>query len=206
MGVPMPTFPDAVPGIPKGGSLPTTAASSGSATALRRPWRNRKAASDMRKCQRAHRKGVLVSTHSRCPMGTRRSAPAHSRSALKARPRDALPTQVVTDFRMPHLSDRPVGSVPMCSLGTRLPQHSAGGSAYATSCCLIQSRRAWSIRVCQPRPPARKWSMTSCDNRMVVDTFDRAFGGRPRRTPWRTSPASRPSRGQARCRDQNLGP
>ena len=55
MGVPMPTFPDAVPGIPKGGSLPTTAASSGSATALRRPWRNRKAASDMRKCQRGAR-------------------------------------------------------------------------------------------------------------------------------------------------------
>ena len=101
MGVPMPTFPDAVPGIPKGGSLPTTAASSGSATALRRPWRNRKAANDMRKCQRAHRKGFLVSTHSRCPMSTRRSAPAHSRSALKARPRDALPTQVVTDSACP---------------------------------------------------------------------------------------------------------
>ena len=52
----------------------------------------------------------------------------------------------------------------------------------ATSCCLIQSRRAWSIRVCQPRPPARKWSMTSWDNRIVVDTFGRALGGRPRRT------------------------
>ena len=52
----------------------------------------------------------------------------------------------------------------------------------APSCCLIQSRRAWSIRVCHPRPPARKWSMTPWDNRMVVDTFGRAFGGRPRRT------------------------
>ena len=53
------------------------------------------------------------------------------------------------------------------------------GAPQATSCCLIHSRRAWSIRVCQPRPPARKWSMTSWDNRMVVDTFGRAFGGTP---------------------------
>ena len=38
------------------------------------------------------------------------------------------------------------------------------------------------MRVCQPRPPARKWSMTSGDSRMVVDTFGRAFGGLPRLT------------------------
>ena len=57
----------------------------------------------------------------------------------------------------------------------------SAGAPQATSCCLIQSRRASSIRVCQARPPARKWSMTYGDNRMVVGTFGRALGGRPPR-------------------------
>ncbi len=32
---------------------------------------------------------------------------------------------------------------------------------------LIQSRSASSIRVCQPGPPARKWWITSCDDRIA---------------------------------------
>ena len=55
------------------------------------------------------------------------------------------------------------GSIPAGSI--ELTQY----GAQTASCCLIQSRRAWSIRVCQPRPPAQKWSITSCDNRMVVE-------------------------------------
>lgn len=35
--------------------------------------------------------------------------------------------------------------------------------------------------------------MTSCDNRMVVDTFGRAFGGRPRRTGALTNLSGQPS-------------
>ena len=60
---------------PEGGVAPTTAAPSGTASPVLRPWCNRNAASDMRNRRRAHRNGVLVSTHPRCLMGTRRSAP-----------------------------------------------------------------------------------------------------------------------------------
>ena len=60
----------------------------------------------------------------------------------------------------------------------------------------IHSRSAALIRVCQPRPPALKWASTSGDNRMVVDTFGVATGGRPRRARARAnfaghSPADR---------------
>ena len=48
----------------RGGSLPSTAASSGTASPLRRPWCNRKAARDIRKRRRAHRSGVTVHMHS----------------------------------------------------------------------------------------------------------------------------------------------
>ena len=81
MGVHMSTFPDAVPGIPKGGSLPSTAASSGSASPLRWPWCNRKAGSDLRTRRRAHRKAGFVSTHPRCPMGTPGSVSAPATDA-----------------------------------------------------------------------------------------------------------------------------
>ena len=40
---------------------------------------------------------------------------------------------------MPHLSDRPVGSVPMCSLGTRLPQH-AGAVSGSKPRAVVQNR------------------------------------------------------------------
>ena len=63
MGVPMPTFPDAVPGIPKGGSLPSSAESSGAASPLRRPCRNCKTGSHIRERWRAHRNGVSVHMH-----------------------------------------------------------------------------------------------------------------------------------------------
>ena len=76
MGVHMPTLRDADRGIESGGSLSSTAESSGAASPLRRPWCNRKAANDMRRRRRAHRKGVLVSIHPRCLMGTRGSASA----------------------------------------------------------------------------------------------------------------------------------
>ena len=48
---------------PKGGSLPSTAASSGSASPVLRPWCNRNAASDMRNRWRAHGSGVFVHMH-----------------------------------------------------------------------------------------------------------------------------------------------
>ena len=63
MRVHMPTFPNADRGIPKGGSLPSTAASSGSASPLRRPSCNRKAAGDIRKRCRARGIGVSVHMH-----------------------------------------------------------------------------------------------------------------------------------------------
>ena len=56
----MSTLPDAVPGIPKGGVAPATAAPSGTASPLQRPWCNRNAASDMRNRWRAHGSGVFV--------------------------------------------------------------------------------------------------------------------------------------------------
>ena len=48
---------------PKRGVAPVTAASSGAASPLRRPWCNRKAASDIRNRWRAHRNGVSVHMH-----------------------------------------------------------------------------------------------------------------------------------------------
>ena len=62
MGVHMPTLPDADPGIPKGG-LPHTAAFHGAAAALRRPCRNYKTASHIRKLWRAHRNDVSAHMH-----------------------------------------------------------------------------------------------------------------------------------------------
>ena len=59
----MSTLPDAVPGIPKGGSLPSTAACPGAALALRRPCRNCKTASDIRKRCRAHGNDVSAHMH-----------------------------------------------------------------------------------------------------------------------------------------------
>ena len=50
-------------GHPKRGVAPVTAASSGAASPLRRPWCNRKAASDIRNRWRAHRNGGSVHMH-----------------------------------------------------------------------------------------------------------------------------------------------
>ena len=63
MGVHMPALPDADRGIPKGGSLPSSAESSGAASQLRRPCRNCKTASHIRKRWRAHENGVSVHMH-----------------------------------------------------------------------------------------------------------------------------------------------
>ena len=82
----------------------------------------------------------------------------------------------------------------------------AGAGAQAVSRLAIQSRSASSIRVCQPLPPALKWSITSCDSRMVVDILGRAAGGRHgERTPRRTGQAIVPSKSRtsshgAECR------
>ena len=59
----MAALPDAVLGIETGGSLPTPATSSGSASPLRRPCRNCKVASDIRKRCRAHGIGNSVHMH-----------------------------------------------------------------------------------------------------------------------------------------------
>ena len=63
MGVHMSALPDADLGIPKGGSLPSTAACPGAAAALRRTCRNCKTVSDIRKRWRAHGSGVFVHMH-----------------------------------------------------------------------------------------------------------------------------------------------
>ena len=57
--------PSAMPieASPKGGSLPSTAVSSGSASPLRRPWYNRNAVNDIRKCRRAHGNDVSAHMH-----------------------------------------------------------------------------------------------------------------------------------------------
>lgn len=64
----------------------------------------------------------------------------------------------------------------------RIPVSSTHTATQAPSCCLIHSRRASSMRVCHPRPPSLKWSITSRERRMVVDTLGLATGDRPRRT------------------------
>ena len=88
MGVHMSTFPDADLGIPKGGSLPSTAASSGTASPLRRPWCNRNAASDMRNRWRAHGSGVFVHMHPDVDVHVRHATDAR-RPGVKIRPLEA---------------------------------------------------------------------------------------------------------------------
>ena len=63
MGVHMPTLRDADRGIESGGSLPSTAACSGAAAALQRPWCNCKTASHIRKRWRTQRIGFSVHMH-----------------------------------------------------------------------------------------------------------------------------------------------
>ena len=59
----------------EGGRSPSMAAKSGSASPLRRPWCNRKAASDIRRRWPAHGKAPCVCMHPNCLMCTRGSAP-----------------------------------------------------------------------------------------------------------------------------------
>ena len=63
MGVHMPNLPEAVRGMPRWGSLPSTSDRSGAAQPLPRPCRNRTAASEMRKHWRAHGNGLSVHMH-----------------------------------------------------------------------------------------------------------------------------------------------
>ena len=63
MGVHMPTLRDADRGIESGGSLPSSAESSGAASPLRRPCRNCKTGSHIRERWRAHGNGVSVHMH-----------------------------------------------------------------------------------------------------------------------------------------------
>ncbi len=56
----IPTLPDATPGIEIGGSLPSTALRPGSASPLRRPWRNPKPFSNVRNRCCAHPKRVFL--------------------------------------------------------------------------------------------------------------------------------------------------
>ena len=57
--------PSAMPieASPKGGSLPSSAESSGAASQLRRPWCNCKTARHIRERWRAHENGVSVHMH-----------------------------------------------------------------------------------------------------------------------------------------------
>ena len=63
MGVHMPPSPMPYQASRKGGSLPSTAAPSGTASPVLRPWCNRNAASDMRNRRHAHRNGDAVHKH-----------------------------------------------------------------------------------------------------------------------------------------------
>ena len=73
---------------PSLGVAPATAASSGSASPLRRPWCNRNAASDMRKRRRAHGSGVFVHMHPDVDVHARHATDAR-RPGVKIRPRQA---------------------------------------------------------------------------------------------------------------------
>ena len=86
MGVHMPTLPDADRGIQQGGVAPATAAPSGTASPLRRPWCNRNAASDMRNRWRAHGSGVFVYMHADVDVHARHATDPR-RSVVKIRPR-----------------------------------------------------------------------------------------------------------------------
>ena len=63
MGVHMPPSPMPIEASRKGGSLPSSAESSGAASQLRRPCRNCKTDSHIRKRWRAHENGVSVHIH-----------------------------------------------------------------------------------------------------------------------------------------------
>ena len=71
----------------KGGSLPSSAESSGAASPLRRPCRNCKTGSHIRERWRAHGNGVSVHMHPRCLMCTRRSAPTLAVRGSRSAPR-----------------------------------------------------------------------------------------------------------------------
>ncbi len=61
MGLHMPSLPDAVPASQRGGSLPATSKERESASALRRPWCNRKRASDLHGRGRVRPAAIFVS-------------------------------------------------------------------------------------------------------------------------------------------------
>ena len=129
-GVHMPTLPDAARGMPRRGVAPATAASSGSALPLRRPWCNRKTASDIRSavvhiemtfrctCTPLSDVHVLIGAHSGI-------------SALK--------------IRLQKVDCRPTGT----SYRSRLPL--ARNSAH---CSMRTRRRSNRIRAARPRSPA----------------------------------------------------
>ena len=75
-GCTSPSSPMPIEACRDGGSLPATSKERGSATPLRRPWRNRKRASDMRNRRRAHHRRDFVSGRPQSAMGTRGSASA----------------------------------------------------------------------------------------------------------------------------------
>ena len=70
------------------GVAPTTAAPSGTASPLRRPWCNRNAASDMRNRWQAHGSGVFVHMHADVDVHARHATDPR-RSAVKIRPPEA---------------------------------------------------------------------------------------------------------------------
>ena len=88
MGVHMRTLPDADRGIQEGGVAPATAAPSGTASPVLRPWCNRNAASDMRNRRRAHRNGDAVHKHPDVDVHARHATDA-LRPGVKIRPVEA---------------------------------------------------------------------------------------------------------------------
>ena len=81
-----PSAPMPIEACREGGSLPATASMAGSASTLRRPWYNRKRASDIRNRMRVHRRRDFVSGDPPSAMDTRGSASARASGAQNGSP------------------------------------------------------------------------------------------------------------------------
>ena len=84
---------------------------------------------------------------------------------------------------------------------------SGGMNAYfgaVRSAISIALRNVSSIRVCQPRPVARKRARTSTESRILIGTFLSTKGGRPRRRCISISSGMMSQAGRARAKSSSL--
>ena len=117
---------------PKGGSLPSTAESSGAASPLRRPCRNRKTGSHIRERWRAHENGVSVHMHpvasallAHRPWQPVRQVVGRSDAVVPGRRRASAGRQyhgTTEQLHLPNLTERHVTPI---GVGSRASPHSA---------------------------------------------------------------------------------